>query len=587
MPVSLSDTIDTLGRLLIRTFQTKQSMMGLSNRYNINGFSAYGRDFLYNREIRSRRVENFSELQRVLSPISPGNFAGAMLSMTAGKMAKSLENAVSPSSLTDLAIESPEQWTISWTTFPEVYQNAVIQGLDREYAEALTNADQATSHFWPMIANHGMAYNLLILTKANDSQISKLKTLFQDVWSDAIEAAYQKNLLYFIDLRIFETIKPEKVSGHIRFTPGSVVLLTQDAKSKSLTPIAVRISNYGGKISKLYSRSHGTTDSAWIYALLAAKCSITVWGIWIGHVWHWHIVTAAMVMTMFNNLDQKDPVYQILSPQSNYLIGFDDVLLIIWGTVAPPTSIASATDFMSLLNTYGKGRNFFDDDPLETLRQNGIQESDFSENSPWDRYPLVGQTLKVWEASANYISTVVNNLYVDDDAVRSDKRLQKWIADSGTRGAGNIQGLPEKIDTRQMLAEILTSLIYRITVHGSSRLSATPNPAMSFVPNFPPCLQDDTLIEPNASVDTKSLMKWLPRTGTIGEMMQFYFTFAFSVPYEPFIPLEGIDNPETLFYSNSKCNEALIKFRECILSILHELTPDMPQVFQWPLNIET
>ena len=31
------------------------------------------------------------------------------------------------------------------------------------------------------------------------------------------------------------------------------------------------------------------SDPAWLYALQAAKTSITVWGIWLGHVYHWHI----------------------------------------------------------------------------------------------------------------------------------------------------------------------------------------------------------------------------------------------------------------------------------------------------------
>ena len=110
---------------------------------------------------------------------------------------------------------------------------------------------------------------------------------------------------------------------------------------------------------------------------------------------------------------------------------------------------------------------------------------------------------------------------------------------------------------------------------------------MSFVPNFPPCLQNAEFVEPDSSIDTRELMSWLPRTGTIGEMMQFYFTFAFSVPYDPFIPLEGIEDPDTLFYTNPNCNDALIVFRRNILQILHEISGDMPQVFQWPLNIET
>ena len=45
-----------------------------------------------------------------------------------------------------------------------------------------------------------------------------------------------------------------------------------------------------------------------------------------------------------------------------------------------------------------------------------------------------------------------------------------------------------------------------------------------------------------------------------------------------------------LFYGedvNDPSNQALIAFRKAILEILLTLDPGMPQVFQWPLNIET
>lgn len=587
IPVSIIDTVDTLGRLLIRTFQTKQAMMGLSNQYQIDGHTSYGRDFFYNREIRSRQVTNYTRMQQVLGSVSPVKFAGVVMDVVKSDVSDSIKGFRNTDPLTSLAIESPDQWTISWTTFPEVYQNATRAGLDREYAATLTNADAATKAFWPTIAEHGLAYNLLVLQKVNETNIDKYKPLFQQVWNDSLTKSFEKQSLYVIDLRIFESVKPAKANGFPRFTPGAIVLLTQNPETKELTPAAIRLSNYRGAETKIYSRSAGCSDSAWIYALLAVKSAITVWGIWIGHVWHWHIVTAAAVMTMFNTLNEKDPVYQVLSPQSNYLIGFDNVLLLLWGTVAPPTPITSSCRFLSFLNEYGSGSSFFQDDPIATLRRNGINEADFTEKSPWDRYPMVGKTLQVWQATEAYIETVVNSFYADDNAVHADKRLQQWAAATGPKGEGNIKGFPEQILSRSELKAILTSLIYRITVHGSSRLNATPNPAMSFVPNFPPCLQKAEFVEPDSSIDTRELMSWLPRTGTIGEMMQFYFTFAFSVPYEPFIPIEGIEDPDTLFYTNPKCNDALIVFRQTILHILHEISGDMPQVFQWPLNIET
>ena len=46
------------------------------------------------------------------------------------------------------------------------------------------------------------------------------------------------------------------------------------------------------------------------------------------------------------------------------------------------------------------------------------------------------------------------------------------------------------------LSEVLTSILYRVTVHGAGSLTPSVNPALSFVSNFPPCLQSADIPEP-------------------------------------------------------------------------------------------
>jgi Lipoxygenase len=591
VPVSLADTVDNLARLLIRTFQTKQSMQGLTNRYKLDGIEAYGRDFLFNQNSRTRRVNNLAELKSALGPSSVREFVENLMRVALDQVVMT-EATEFNGPMTQLSLEDPAQWTISWTTFPPVYQSATQEGLDTRYAQALTSANQATELFWPLVAEHGLAYNLLILEKVNASRIEQLEAKFQAVWSDTLTKAYNQKALYLIDLEWLQNLGPQEVRGGTRFTPGALVLLTQDMKTKSLIPVAVRISTRNGALSQVYCRvgnPDDATDSAWIWSLLAAKTSITVWGIWLGHVYHWHIVTAAMQMTMYNNLKDNHPVFKILEPQSNFLIGFNNVLLLGWQTVAPPTSIASAGQFLALCNEFANGRKFFDDDPRNTLERNGIVEADFSIKEPWDQYPIVGRLLSVWDATSTYIGAVVKASYPSDSSVQADTQLQAWITDSGPAGSGNVAGLPE-LKTVDSLVNVLTSLIFRVTAHGCSRLNSAPNPALSFLANFPPCLARGDLVAPTATIDVKTTLGYLPNTGTIGEMLNFYFTFAFSVPYEPFIPLDGIDDPSTLFYGENPLdpsNQALITFRKQILAILLALQPSVPQVFQWPLNIET
>jgi hypothetical protein len=312
--------------------------------------------------------------------------------------------------------------------------------------------------------------------------------------------------------------------------------------------------------------------------------------VWLGHVYHWHIVTAAMQMAMFNTLPSTHPIFRLLAPQSKYAIPFDDVLLSVWSRIAPPTSLATPFEFLALANDYAAGRSFFDDDPKTTIKQLGLRRKDFTARTAWDRYPVVQRLLTVWDLVATYVKTFVRTTYGSDAAVAADRDLQAWIATAASSNAstgGNIRGLPE-MNSRAALERVLRSLLYRITVHGISRMNSTSNPALTFVPNFPHCLQRTDIPNPRARIGTKELLGYLPNTDTISQAVTFYFTFAFSTPYEPFILLDGAG--QQLFFpggGEDKRNRALVDLRKGLAAFINDYEPGMRQRFQWPLNIET
>jgi hypothetical protein len=349
-----------------------------------------------------------------------------------------------------------------------------------------------------------------------------------------------------------------------------------------MAPELIRVAG-GDNEPTIFSRT--SSASAWVYALQAAKVSVTVYGIWIGHVYTWHIVSAAMFMTMFESFSPNHPVYKLLAPQSNYVIPFDDVLLLGWGALpaVPPTSIATAPQFLELIDRHADGREFFDDDPPDRLQRLGLTAADFTVDQPWDQYPLVHQTLEIWDATGRYVATCVDQAYATDDDVARDEEVQRWIAGSGSIDDGNVRGLPA-MDSKDALKRVLHSLIYRATAHGAARLYRDLNPSHTFVANFPPCLQDATIPAPDAGFDNATLLRYMPNTGTIGSMVYFYFTFWAAAPYVPFVPLAG---PEAdLFFDDDASNQALIELRRFIAGFIEKIEPDTPQTWQWERNIE-
>jgi hypothetical protein len=576
--LTLTEPLATVLRLALRAYETRSAKDGLSVTYTIGNRTATAFEFLYGSPPSHPLLGVDTEIERVMK-----DGPEKLLERIKAARPKVSACTAGQSPIPSLPLEQPEQFAISWTTFADVYQDAYPQL--SEWASSLTSTGAASEQFWPTIANFGFAYNLIILKLVDTAHSVKLRASFGDAWKDAgMDSLQAAGRLFCIDMSIFESFAPATVDNLVRFTPGTITLLEQDAATKTLTPLAVRVVSQDNAV--VYS-ARSASPGAWLYALQAAKTSVTVYGIWLGHVYHWHLVTAAMQMTMYNNVPSGHPLRQLLEPQSNYLIPFDEVLLILWSFVAPPTSFDNPFKFLQLADQFANGREFFDDDPRVTIRKQGLQEAQFTEKTGWDLYPVIQNLLELWEVTENYVETFVSTTYATDVDVARDTALQAWITAAAAPAEGNVRGLP-KMASRAALKDVLTSLIYRVTAHGISRLNNSANPVLTFSANYPPCLQSATLPCVNANLDTQTLLKLLPWTGTIGEVVNFYFTFVFSSPYGPFIPPGGVET-NLPFPSGMKDprNRAVVIYRDRLIEFINRYEPSNPQIGQWPLNIET
>lgn len=586
MPFQLNEIPGTLVRLSLRSNAVTQAKWGMSNVYQIGDYRANGYTFQYGRG-NAIPVEEEADRQALRADLESSS---EPVELTPAKFRSRLNDYQHPVTaavadpITLLSLTEPEQFALSWTTFNGVYDRA--KELLPEMAGTMTDVAIANRAFWPTIANHCFAYNLLILVKADKEKGADYKRALGAAWTPELEKLLADQLLYAIDLRSFASLPVSTVKDDPRFTPATLTLLAQDA-DKSLRPVAILVMNPDRHDATVYS--FGVCgNGTWLYALMAAKTSVTLYGIWIGHVYHWHIVSAALVMTLNNHVEETHPLRIFMAPQSRFLIPFNDTLLLLWKRIAPPTSLSTAPQFLELMDAFANGRSFLQDDPTSTLQNNGIREDDFSHKASWDQYRIAGQLLSVFDAVGEYVTAFVNQTWQSDAAVVADKQVQAWVAASSDPADGNVAGIPTP-DSRKNLITILQSLVFRLTAHGVSRLNETANPVLSFVPNSPPCLQRTDIPLPTTDLSTADLLTYLPKTGTIGEMITFLFIFVFSAPYVPFLPIAG--NDTELIWGNDPeepRNAALIGFREFIEGFIRAYeSPGPAQLYQWPRNIET
>ena len=398
------------------------------------------------------------------------------------------------------------------------------------------------------------------------------------LWQDRFKALQEKGRLFEIDL-IFSDLQPRKYNDGkvqlVRCNPGTLTLLEM-TDDKALAPVFIRVSSQGAVEDYAPNIS---SDGAWLYALQAAKTSVTLYGIWLGHVYHWHLVPAAMVRTMKEAMrDKNHPVQQLLYQHSDYLVEFNYLLLSDPGIkdpysdIAPPTSLASAAAVLKLEDKFAAGREFSDDDPIKELEKNGIVEADFTDKKAWDLFPAAQNLLRIWDICEDFVKAFVANTYPNDAAVAADKGLQTWMANAAKPDQGNIRGLPD-LKNRDALIKLLTSQLYRLTAHGVSRLPRSTDPWLTFVANFPPCLQRTDLPSPDSSLSTQELLKYLPNVRTIADTLVFYYAFAYSKPYTPLIPKDGSDHDlEFPGGPTDPRNKALIEYRDKLKEFIEDYT---------------
>jgi hypothetical protein len=311
------------------------------------------------------------------------------------------------STYTSLALEKPEQYAMAWTTLGGIYETASRDWLP-QFAATLTDPAEATRQFWPTIARYGLPFNLIFLQRVGADDHGHKQKLGA-AWSPRMEEVQKAENLYVIDMTLFAQFPANVVSGKPRFTPGTMTYLQRDPVARTIAPFAVSVSDSNN--NTVY---YAEGDPAWLYALQAAKVSITVWGIWIGHVYQMHIVTAAMQMTMFQILPADHPVRQVFGRQSESLIAFDQFLLLDW-TIAPPTSVTSNSQFITLLDAFAKGRDFCEDDPDETIKRLRLCEKDFTTGTDpsdaWNEFPALRYLLMLFKATGRYVGTVVDAFY--------------------------------------------------------------------------------------------------------------------------------------------------------------------------------
>src|SRR5262249_17362943 len=153
----------------LRSQQALQSKQSLAHPFTIDGQTRTAYEFLFGNTATAAEAEVLRELAESWRRYPKR--ATAKLQRNLGRRSDAGHApAAAPSR------EQPEQFSIGWTYFPNVYEAG--RPHLAAWASALTDVESATRQFWPMIVRHGFGYNLIIPERVVGARAGALRSVF-------------------------------------------------------------------------------------------------------------------------------------------------------------------------------------------------------------------------------------------------------------------------------------------------------------------------------------------------------------------------------------------------------------------------
>ena len=172
IPVDVRGMADTVSRLAIRINQREQALQGLSKMFTIGGSTARAYNFLYGSGAADKKAAAAREASHAFLARDPSEIVSGLVGQLKQPHDELALIAVGGGDdLTQLALDDPKQWSIGWTTFPDVYSSGLPHLEEWAASVDVAQPDKATAAFFPTIARNATTFNQILLRKIPSSDV--------------------------------------------------------------------------------------------------------------------------------------------------------------------------------------------------------------------------------------------------------------------------------------------------------------------------------------------------------------------------------------------------------------------------------
>jgi arachidonate 15-lipoxygenase len=301
----------------------------------------------------------------------------------------------------------------------------------------------------------------------------------------------------------------------------------------------------------------------------------------VAHLGDCHLIMEAVAVATHRQLAKQHPLFQLLEPHLRFTIGINDGaahnLIVPGGVVA--ANVGAHIDWtLQMVNDARMAWRWGENSPDKIFSVRGVDDL--------AAYPFRDDTLLLWKAIKEFVTSYVAIYYDDDHAVSTDRELRAWVDELGSAQHGHLPGFPAALDTRDQLVQVVAQMIYTAgPLHASVNYGQYP--FAGFAPSVAAAIYKAAPTRGDLIDEETQYLEWLPPL----DVALYTVSFVYLLSSIQFDTLGHYDsNPQDPHFGDARAQKALEAFQVALAQAeitIHQRNLERPvtYLFQLPSRV--
>ncbi|XP_062283872.1 polyunsaturated fatty acid lipoxygenase ALOX15B-like [Scomber scombrus] len=361
--------------------------------------------------------------------------------------------------LAELSLKGLADSTENWTDFDSI---------KRVFCCKRTDISDYVQKHWKEDAFFGYQF----LNGTNPILIQRCTTLpknfpvdearMADVIHPSLSGEMKKGNIFLCDYKCLDGVKTNTINGKKQYLAAPLVLLYK-TPNDNLVPVAIQLKQTPAVDNRIFYPTDPEYD--WLMAKTFVRSADFNEHQLNTHLLRTHLLAEVFAVSLLRNMPMVHPLYKLLIPHTRYTLQIN--------LLARSNLISEEGNFTKFASSGGEGMVTILRRSLSAITYNSLCiHDDIAERGLQDvpNFYYRDDGLRLWDIIYRFVQEILCYYYKNDDEVRQDTELQKWIGDIFEHGflsrAGT--GIPQKFSTVAELVKFVTMVLFTCSVQHAS-----------------------------------------------------------------------------------------------------------------------